>query len=71
VIGDMISSAEMIDTFTLITGRKAVNRSAFTREGLLRYFPDFAANESLVQELLRIAEYAVEYGYYRASRDLE
>jgi hypothetical protein len=71
VIGDMISPAEMIDTFTRITGRKAVYRSAFTREGLLRYFPEFAANELLVQELLGMAEYAVEYGYYREGRDLE
>jgi hypothetical protein len=71
VIGDMISPAEMIDTFTQVTGRKAVYRSAFTREGLLRYFPDFAANELLVRELLGMAEYAVEYGYYRAGRDLE
>ena len=71
VIGDMISPAEMIDTFRRITGRKAVYRSAFTREGLLRYFPEFAAKELLVRELLGMAEYAVEHGYYRADRDLE
>lgn len=71
VIGDILSPAEMINTFTRVTGRKAVYQSAFTREGLLRHFPDFAANELLVQELLGMAEYAVEYGYYRAGRDLE
>lgn len=71
VIGDMVSPAEMVDTFGRVTGRKAVYRSAFTREALLRYFPDFATNELLVRELLGMAEYAVEYGYYRADRDLE
>ena len=71
VIGDMVLPAEMVDTFGRVTGRKAVYRSAFTREALLRYFPDFATNELLVRELLGMAEYAVEYGYYRADRDLE
>jgi hypothetical protein len=58
-------------TFMRIKGRKAVYRSAFTQEGVLRYFPDFTANVWLVRELLAMAEYAVKYGYYRAGCDLE
>ncbi|MEO7681903.1 MAG: NmrA/HSCARG family protein, partial [Sphingomonas sp.] len=71
LIGDLISPEEMVETFTRVTGKKAVYRSAFTRKGLLTYFPDLSDNERLVDELLGMAEYAVEYGYYRAERDLE
>lgn len=70
VIGDVISPNEIVATFTRVTGIKAAFRSAFTREGLLRYFPAFEDNELLVRELLGMAEYAVEYGYYRKDRDL-
>jgi hypothetical protein len=70
VIGDIISPDEMIDTFTRVTGKKAAYSSAFTREGLLHHFPEFGANELFVRELLGMAEYAVEYGYYRKERDL-
>lgn len=70
VIGDILSPEEMVDTFTRVTGRKAAYRSAYTREGLLHHFPDFAANELLVRELLGMAEYATEYGYFRKDRDL-
>ncbi len=69
VIGDVISPGEMVDTFARVTGKKARYSSAYTREGLLHHFPDFAANELLVRELLGMAEYAVEYGYYRKERD--
>jgi uncharacterized protein YbjT (DUF2867 family) len=71
VIGDMISPNEIVETFTHVTGKKAAYRSAFTREGLLQYFPGFGANELLVREILGMAEYAVEYGYYREDRDLQ
>lgn len=70
VIGDILSPEEMVATFTRVTGRKAAYSSAYTREGLLHHFPDFAANELLVRELLGMAEYATEYGYYREDRDL-
>jgi uncharacterized protein YbjT (DUF2867 family) len=70
VIGDILSPDEMVATFTRVTGRKAAYSSAYTREGLLRHFPDFAANELLVREILGMAEYATEYGYYRQERDL-
>jgi hypothetical protein len=59
----------MMEKFRQITGRKAVYRSAFTREGLVRHFPELAKNEGGVREILGMAEYAVEYGYYRPERD--
>jgi len=70
VVGDIISPREMIDTFTRVTGKKAAYASAFTREGLLHYFPHFGDNELLVREILGMVEYAVEYGYFRKDRDL-
>jgi uncharacterized protein YbjT (DUF2867 family) len=71
VIGDMISPQEMVDAFTRVTGKKAVYRSAFTREDFVHYFPAFSANEMLVREILGMAEYAVEYGYFGKDRDLQ
>ncbi|MHB1563885.1 MAG: NmrA/HSCARG family protein [Leptospirillum sp.] len=70
VIGDILSPDEIVSTFTRVTGKKAAYRSAYTREELLHHFPDFAANELLMRELLGMAEYATEYGYYRKERDL-
>lgn len=70
VIGDMISPQEMVDAFVRVTGKKAVYSSAYTRDDFLRHFPDFSSNELLVQEILGMAEYAVEYGYFRNDRDL-
>lgn len=70
VIGDIISPQQMVDTFVDVTGKKAVYRSAYSREELLDYFPAFGSNEPLVQELTGMVEYAVEYGYFREDRDL-
>lgn len=70
VIGDMISPQEMVDTFVRVTGKKAVYSSAFTRESMLHHFPEFSANELLVSEILGMAAYAVEYGYFSKGRDL-
>lgn len=70
VIGDIISPQEMVDTFTRVTGKKAVYSAAFTREDFLHHFPAFGSNEMLVQEILGMAEYAVEYGYFGKDRDL-
>ncbi|UIR57699.1 NmrA/HSCARG family protein [Sphingobacterium sp. SRCM116780] len=70
VIGDMISPQEMVDTFIRVTGKKAVYSSAYTQENLLHHFPDFSSNELLVREILGMAEYAVEYGYFGKDRDL-
>lgn len=71
VIGDIISPQEMIDTFVQVTGKKAVYSSAFTREQMLYHFPEFSTNELLVNEILGMAEYAVEYGYFKKDRDLQ
>jgi hypothetical protein len=60
----------MVETFQRVTGIEAEYRNAYSREGLLHYFPDFAANEPLVDELVGMVEYAVEYGYFTAERDL-
>ncbi|AOM80941.1 NmrA family protein [Pedobacter steynii] len=70
VIGDMISPQEIVDTFVRVTGRKAKYSSAYTRENMLHHFPQFASNELLVDEILGMAEYAVEYGYFGKDRDL-
>jgi uncharacterized protein YbjT (DUF2867 family) len=70
VIGDFISPQEMVDTFVRVTGKKAVYSSAFTRNDFLHHFPTFSSNELLVREILGMAEYAVEYGYFRKDRDL-
>lgn len=71
VIGDIVSPDEMVETFSRVTGKTARYDSAFERQDLLRHFPVFADNELLVRELLGMAEYAVEYGYYRKERDLD
>ncbi|MBL3547240.1 NmrA/HSCARG family protein [Chryseobacterium sp. KMC2] len=71
VIGEMISPREIVDTFVRVTGKKAEYSSAYTREELLHHFPEFVLNETLVRELLGMAEYAVEYGYFRKDRDLK
>lgn len=70
IVGDIISPREMVDTFRRVTGLKAEYRNAFSRDGLLQYFPDFAANELLVRETLGMVEYAVEDGYFSGEHDL-
>jgi hypothetical protein len=61
----------MVETFKRIAGKKAVYRSAYTREELLQHFPAlFGDNELFVREILGMAEYAVQNGYYRNDRDL-
>lgn len=70
VIGDILSPIEIVDIFNRVTGMKAEYRSAYRRDDLLRYFPEFGSNEDLVRELTGMVEYAVEYGYFRKDRDL-
>lgn len=70
VVGDIISPKEMVETFKRVTGKKAGYRSAYTRNELLRHFPEFRSNEDLIRELTGMVEYAVEYGYFRNDRDL-
>jgi len=69
VIGEVISPQEMIDTFVRLTGKKAEYAAAFTKEGFLSFFPEYLGNELLVNEILGMAEYAFEYGYFRKDRD--
>jgi len=71
IVGEMISPREIVDTFQTVTGIKAEYRSAYSREELLHYFPGFAANDLLVQELIGMVEYAVEYGYFGWEQDLD
>ncbi|CUX55152.1 uncharacterized protein YbjT (DUF2867 family) [Agrobacterium tumefaciens] len=71
IVGDIISPREMVETFQRVTGIKAEYRSAFKRDELLHYFPGFGANGLLVQELIGMVEYAVEYGYFDKEHDLE
>lgn len=71
VIGDIISPQEMVETFTKVTGKKAEYSSAYSREEMLNHFPEFSSNEDLIRELLGMAEYAVEYGYFGKDRDLQ
>ena len=70
VIGEIISPQEMVDTFVRITGKKAEYSSAYTRENFLHHFPGFITNELLLREILGMAEYVVEYGYYQKNCDL-
>ncbi len=71
VVGDIISPREMVETFQRVTGIEAEYRNAYSRENLLHYFPDFATNEPLADELIEMVEYSVEYGYFRSDRDLD
>jgi uncharacterized protein YbjT (DUF2867 family) len=70
IIGEIISPREMVETFTRVTGKRAVYSSAYTRKGFLAHFPEYGSNELLVDEILGMAEYAVEYGYFSKERDL-
>jgi uncharacterized protein YbjT (DUF2867 family) len=70
VIGDIISPQEMVDTFIKVTGKDAVYSSAFTKEDFLHHFPGFGSNQLLLNEILGMAAYAVEYGYFDKNRDL-
>ncbi len=70
VIGDIISPQEMVDTFIRVTGKKAVYSPAYTREEFLAHFPEYSTNELLVQEILGMATYAVDHGYFKKERDL-
>lgn len=71
LVGDIISPREMVETFQRVTGIEAEYRDAYGRENLLRYFPHFANNEPLVDELIGMVEYSVEYGYFSRDSDLE
>lgn len=71
VVGEVISPGEMVEAFSRVTGLRAEYRNAYSREGLLTYFPELGENPLLVDEVLGMAEYAVEFGYFRDDRDIE
>jgi len=70
VVGDIVSPQELVETFTQVTGKPAVYGSAYSREELLKHFPGFSGMDGVVDEIIGMAEYAVEYGYYSEERDL-
>lgn len=70
VIGEILSPRKIVETFTRVTGIKAQYCPAFTLRELLHHFPSYAGMEGLTAEIVGMAEYAFEYGYYRNDRDL-
>ena len=70
VVGEFISPGEMVAAFSRVTGQRAEYRDAYTREGLLTYFPELGENPLLVDETIGMVEYAVELGYFRDDRDV-
>jgi uncharacterized protein YbjT (DUF2867 family) len=71
IVGECISPGEMVDAFSRVTGLRAEYRSACSREELLTSFPELGENALLVDEVLGMAEYAVQFGYFRDDRDLQ
>jgi uncharacterized protein YbjT (DUF2867 family) len=71
VVGQLITPQEMVETFSRVTGKKAVYRSAYSRGEFLESFPAFASNDLLVAEIIGMAEYIVEYGYFGPGQDLQ
>ncbi|AZZ55429.1 NmrA/HSCARG family protein [Rathayibacter iranicus] len=69
VVGEVTSPGEMVETFSRVTGLKAEYRNAYSREGLLTYFPELGENPLVVDEILGMAHYAVDLGYFRQDRD--
>ncbi|WP_147341550.1 hypothetical protein [Actinomadura logoneensis] len=53
---------ELARLLRFLTGAARGGRSAFFREELLTYFPELGENPLLVDEILGMAEYAVESG---------
>jgi len=69
VIGQSLTPRQIIEVFNRVTGRNAVYRSAFSEDALRHYFPAFAENAVLAEEVAGMAEYAVNYGYFTPERD--
>ncbi|WP_291043040.1 NmrA/HSCARG family protein [Herbiconiux sp.] len=70
IVGDVISPAEMVETFSRVTGLPAEYGDATTREGLLDHVPSLGENPLEVEEILGMARYAVDLRYFREDRDL-
>jgi len=69
VIGDIISPAEMVETFSRVTGQKAIYASAYSSDKFKHYYPKFT--DEFVHETMGMVEYAVDYGYFRKDRDTQ
>lgn len=70
IVGEFISPGEMVAAFSRVTGQRAEYRDAYSREGLLTYFPELGENPLMADETVGMVEYAVEYGYFKEDRDL-
>lgn len=71
VIGEIISPQEIVETFVKITGKKAVYSSTYNHQEMIDHFPELSSNNDLANEILDMAKYAVEYGYFSKDRDWE
>ena len=60
-----------MEAFSRITGQRAEYQNAYSREGLLTHFPELGENSLLVDEVIGMAEYAVQFGYFSPDRDLQ
>ncbi len=69
VVGDIISPAEMVETFNRVSGQKAAYAPAHTFEEFHKNFPHFSSE--FVHETMGMVEYAVKHGFFRSDRDLE
>jgi uncharacterized protein YbjT (DUF2867 family) len=70
VIGEQLSARQLVETFSRVTGQPARYACAYSRAGLLEYVPALRGDDATLDEVLGMAEYAVEYGYYAPERDL-
>jgi uncharacterized protein YbjT (DUF2867 family) len=70
IVGEVVSPAEMVETFSRVTGLPAEYRDATSREGLLQHVPALGENTLEVEGILGMARYAVDLGYFRVDRDL-
>ncbi|WP_267406634.1 MULTISPECIES: NmrA family NAD(P)-binding protein [unclassified Chryseobacterium] len=66
VIGEIISPQEIVETFVKITGKKAIYSSTYNHQEMIDHFPELSSNE-----ILDMAKYAVEYGYFSKDHDWE
>lgn len=70
IVGEFISPGEMVAAFSRVTGQRAEYRDAYSREGLLTYFPELGVNPLMADETFGMVKYAVEYGFFQEDRDV-
>lgn len=69
MIGEIVWPAEMVQTFTRLTGRDAAYVPAYSYKDLAENYPHF--DHEFIEETMEMVQYAVEYGHFRGDRDLE